>query len=872
MNGHLDHLPDIILLEFDFRFPLPRGRTLFPRQRITAPRSILPCKNGHARMTPSSDLLANVDPQALPMISGTRFFVTAAFVGNLLLAPHLATGQLACPPVAHSSNDEIAICAVKQEKDGPIFKLHVRSKIDYRDFTLWSDEATYNSDTGDVALDGHVVLDGGSNDEHIKASHGTYNVQSETGRFYDVVGTIGYRQRASRLLLISSEPFAFSGKIVDKTGPDHYVVHDGTVTTCKSPHPKWQFNTHRAVVTAGGNALIYFSTFRIRGIPLLYFPFATHPVDRSKRQSGLLMPKIGNSSSKGTFLGDSFYWAINKSMDAEIGAEYFSRRGWAQRGDFRARPSNSSYLNLTYFGVIDRGIGTPKVRQGGEEVRLDAVGRIGHNFRAVTDVDYLSSFVFRVAFYDVFNQAVNSEVRSQAFLSNTTRGFSYNAFGQRYQNFQSTNNGDVITILHAPSFDFSSVDRELGKSHFYWGIETAAEGLYRSEPSFRTPRLVGRFDAKPSVSLPLHFGEWSLRPEVGIRDTLYTEQLGPSSSMGPSSDPINRKALETSLELRPPVLERIFDHEILGRKLKHVIEPRVVYRRVMGVDNFSKILRFDERDILSDTNEVEYGVVTRLFAKRSPSATENCSTTGLPSPNQPSPSQTISLPWEQPDTQPSKTSNCPVGPPARELVSWELAQKYFLDTNFGGALVSGSRNVFTTTADFTAIAFLTSPRHLSPLISRLRIQPGSNVDAEWDLGYDFTSGRINASTAVLSYHIGQVSFGGGDTYLRIPGEASAPNNTAAAPASFHQFRMQLGYGRSNKRGLSGATAFGFDANLGLLQYSAVQTTYNWDCCGITVEYRRFALGTIRNDNQYFFTYSLANIGSFGNLMRKERLY
>ncbi len=131
-------------------------------------------------------------------------------------------------------------------------------------------------------------------------------------------------------------------------------------------------------------------------------------------------------------------------------AEYFSRRGLAQRGDFRARPSDSSYINLTYFGVMDRGIGTPKISQGGEEVRLAAADRIGHNFRAVTDVDYLSSFLFRVAFYDVFNlaaTAVSSEVRSQAFLSKTTEGFSYNAFAQRYQNFLSTNTGDVITIL-----------------------------------------------------------------------------------------------------------------------------------------------------------------------------------------------------------------------------------------------------------------------------------------------------------------------------------------------------------------------------------------------------------------------------------------
>ncbi len=47
-----------------------------------------------------------------------------------------------------------------------------------------------------------------------------------------------------------------------------------------------------------------------------------------------------------------------------------------------------------------------------------------------------------------------------------------------------------------------------------------------------------------------------------------------------------------------------------------MIEPRVIYRYVTGVDNFARILRFDERDILSNTNEVEYGVVNRLYAKR----------------------------------------------------------------------------------------------------------------------------------------------------------------------------------------------------------------------------------------------------------------
>ena len=803
------------------------------------------------------------------MISRTRFLVAAAFLGHLFSAHLSATTQLRCPPVAHTSKDDVTICAIQQEKIGSIFKLHVRGRIDYHGLTMWADEATYNEDTDNVTLEGHVVLDGGPNNEHVEASHGTYNVRTDKGRFYDVVGTIGYRQRP-RLLLTSSNPFAFTGKIVDKLDPDHYVVHNGTVTTCKLPHPKWQFDMHRAVVTPGDNALIYFSTFRIRGLPIFYFPFATHPLGR-ERQSGLLTPNFGRSSTKGTILGESFYWAINRSMDAEIGAEYFSSRGWAQHGIFRARPSDNSYLRLTYFGVMDRGIGTPKVNQGGEEVRVIGADRLPHNFRLVGDVDYLSSFLFRLAFYEVFNQAVNSEVRSQGFLSNTTNGTSFNVFVQRYQDFQGTNTGNLITILHTPSFDLSSVDRELGNSPFYWNFEAAGEGVSRSESTFRTASLVGRFDINPSLSLPVLFRGWSLRPEVAVRDTVYSQQLVPVNGLAVASgDPINRRAIETSVELRPPALQRVFDRELFGRKLKNVIEPRVVYRRVTGVDNFPRILRFDERDILTNTNEVEYGAVTRLFGKRSSSTKPGCGTATLPLPDHARPLQTVWDPFDQePDIQQPRAVDCPAVPAAHELVSWELTQKYFLDTTFGGALVSGTRNVFTTTADFTAIAFLTSPRHLSPLVSRLRVDPDSNVDAEWDLDYDFKSGRINASSVLVNFHIDQISFTGGDFFLYIPADMLSSNNTAT---SFHQFRTLAKYGNTNKRGLSGAAGFGFDLNAGELQVSSFQGTYNWDCCGITAEYARVKIGSIRNENVYRFTFSLANIGSFGTMRPRERLY
>jgi LPS-assembly protein len=811
------------------------------------------------------------------MISRTRFLITAAFVCHLLLAPRLVTSQLQSvpntaepvqveasapsPPVIQRE-ENVRIQAIEQEKDGPVYKLRGHVEIRYGTYSLYADEVTYNSDTGEANFEGHAVLDGGPNDEHIEASHGNYNLRTESGKFYDVIGTIGVQARGKAMILTSSTPFAFTGKTVEKTSRDHFIVNDGSVTTCELPRPKWTFNAHKVVVDVGGNARVYRSSFRIRDVPVFYFPFAAFPTERLGRKSGFLIPSFGRSSTKGTIFGDSVYWAITRSMDATAGAEYYSQRGWAQRGQFRARPSDTSYVDFTYFGVLDR------KHQGGEDVTLSGEGRFLQNFRAVTTIDYLSSFIFRLAFSETFTQAVNSEVKSQAFLSNTTRGFSYNALVQRYQDFESSQNGDVITILHAPSFALSSVDRRLGRSPLYWSIDAAAEGLSRSEPGFNTGDLLGRFDLTPTISLPLsHYG-WSIRPELALRNTVYTQQLVPvSGNVGVAqSNPINRKALEGTVDLRLPALARIFEKPVLGRKLKHVIEPRVTYRYVTGVDNFANILRFDARDILSNTNEVEYRVINRLYSRRVTEQPEDCAPTGMSSLRIGAPGEQIQ-PWER--TYIPQASTCPAGSQAREIVTWEIAQKYFLDPTFGGALVNGRRNVFTTTADFTGIAFLTEPQHISPLISRLRVQTNSQADAEWDLDYDFKKHRVNASTALVNYRIGEFTFGGGDAFVQsLPGLTG----TFAVPQDFNQFRILFGYGHPNKRGFSGASSFGFDEKLGFLQYATMQSTYNWDCCGATFEYRRFNLGSVRNENQFRFSFTLSNVGSFGNLRKQERLY
>jgi LPS-assembly protein len=741
--------------------------------------------------------------------------------------------------------DELVYIVADQfEQSETSYMLHGDAQIDFRDYVLYADEISYDSSSGEAVATGHVKLQGGEYNIHMEASRAEYNVTNATGKFYDVHGTTGLKLGSRRTTLTTSSPFTFAGRQVDKTGPNLFVVHHGSITSCELPHPKWTFSAERINFEVGGLAKLHHSTFRLRSIPVVYLPYAEHPVEHLGRQSGFLIPSAGQSSVKGTILGESYFWAINRSMDATLGLEYFSKRGFAEHANFRAVTSENSHLTAIYFGVIDRGLGPTHVDQGGEDVKIQAEQYFPQNVRAVANVEYLSSYLFRVAFAETFTTAVNSEVKSDVFASRNDNGYSLGILAQRYQNFQSTNKGDSFSILHVPSIDASSVDRQLFGTPFFYGFDASATGLSRRSPTFSSANLVARLDAHPRISLPLLFRGWTFRPAVAVRDTFYSQHKTPESALDIGStinDPLNRKDFEGELEVRPLRLEKIYEKGIFGKPLKHTIEPSMTYRYVTGVNNFLGVIRFDNTDLVSNTNEVEYGLTNRIYIKPRNQKCEN---------NDP---------------------NTPCSHVATELLSWEVAQKYFIDPRFGGALVPGVRNVLETTVEFSGIAFLTEPRVFSPVTSRLHIRTSQHTDLQWLLDYDPKKGRINASDVFFDYHVGHYFVGGSHALLHAPGEVFLSSSTPTVE-KFNQFRATAGIGSPSRRGLSLAGNVGYDLNLTSLQYNAVQTSYNWDCCGLNFEYRRFVLGPVRNESQYRFAFSLANIGTFGNLRRQERVF
>jgi len=816
---------------------------------------------------------------------------------TVLVASHLVASAPAfttpMPGVLQATSSEapkllqpVTIRAIEQSRQGDEYHLDGDVEILFETYTLRAEHAVYHDDTGDVQANGRVVLDGGPHDAHIVAVRAEYNVKNDTGVFYDASGILGAVLRANNVALTTSNPFLLRGSVVRKTARDRFVVEHGSVTSCAEPRPTWDFHADKIDVVAGEDAKLYHSTFRLLNLPIFYFPYTKAPASEDARTSGFMLPALGQSNTKGYIFGDSFYWAINRSNDLTVGAEYLSKRGWSETMHLRSRPSQNSSVELQFYGVQDRGIdvqqtvsgvtSTVHQDQGGEEVRLLASDDRGQ-WRAATNVDYLSSFIFRQAFSATYTQAVNSEVRSVMYLAHNSGGYSLNASAERYQNFYqdpvSSLYSDQIRILHLPMVEANAMERRLANTPVFWGVDSSLGGLERSEPGFVTANLVGRFDLRPRVALPLQFGGWSLRPEFAVRDTLYSQQLGPSAGnpLGAAEgSQLNRRDTEVAVELRPPVLEKVFGGELSWRSLKHVIEPIFTYRYVSGVDNFQKVLRFDTVDIQSNTSQFEYDIIQRIYGHRKATRHEaGCELT--PDVPQTRESREKLPTFYIPGVSAVRPKCEDESQTSRELVSWEVRQIYYADHKFGGALVTGRRNVFADTIDLSGMAFLDGPRLWSPVVSKLRIQTTANTDVQWQFDYDSVKGRINSSAAFAEYRLGNYFFGASHVFFHVPAN-SVTEIYASEPLVFHQIRALIGYGHPNKRGFSGGASVGYDTNLNFLQYAAVQTSYNTDCCGFSFEYRHTNVSSVPVENQYRFAFTLANIGTFGNMKRQEKLY
>ncbi len=326
-----------------------------------------------------------------------------------------------------------------QRRQGDLYIADGDVDVRYGDMRLRADHVEYNNSTYESLATGHVLFD--YENQHIESDEAHYNVSTGHGLFRNVHGTVKMDRRPNPTLLVSENPLYFEAREVERFQNDVYFVRDAWITVCDPARPKWQFFAAHARIRLDRNVALVNTNFRLFRVPLIWLPYATAPAGRNVRQSGLLIPEVGDSSRKGFVFGDSYYWAPLPWFDTTLGAQFLSRRGSEERGELRTRPFENTSLKYTYFGVIDRGLKDElgiRHPQGGHQQQLEVQSLLPHNWRFVADVNELSSLTFRLAFADTFGDAINSEIRSAVFLSNNFNGFSLN--------FASLNDRSFLTI------------------------------------------------------------------------------------------------------------------------------------------------------------------------------------------------------------------------------------------------------------------------------------------------------------------------------------------------------------------------------------------------------------------------------------------
>lgn len=770
-------------------------------------------------------------PKATAWQSSRKLLLPFVAFLAIMALPRIVSGQAPTQqlPKLPQAGGEATLEADSQ--GGEVGKTyHADGNVDlrYENLRLRADHVEWNQETDVVVARGHVQLDYLT--QHVEADDAEYELRTSRGKFHHVHATFALQRRPTPTLLTSPNPLYFEAEEADRLDENTYRIHKAWLTVCDPQHPTWKFYAPLATVQLQKSVHLENGNFRILSVPVLYLPVATFPAEK-RRDSGFLIPEFGESSRKGWILGDSVYWAPVDWADATVGSNYFSKRGWSQKAQIRMRPWENARLEADYFGVMDRGLEdppNPPILQGGHEMHFLFTALLPDDWRAVADLDQLSSLTFRLAWSETYTQAVNSEVRNTAFLTRNFDGYSLDVAALSYENFLSATPQSSITLRTAPEARFSSVDRPLwNKLPIYFSFDAFTGASHRGETvtPFDTPAFVERSEFSPTVTMPLQWGSWlALTPTFTFRSTYYGGQVQNEQFL---SEGFFRNTEEFSLDIRPPSFDRLWGDG--DTRWKHTIEPDIQYNYVTGVNDFGRIVRFDEDDTVTDTDEVEYSVTQRLYRKTDDGDAE-------------------------------------------ELVSWQLAQKYFFDPTFGGALVPGQRNVFQTLADLTPFAFADEPRRFSPIVSDVTIEPGKRYDTEFILNYDPQRNRMTAIGTLLKLKPYKESF----LTLAQFSTVNLPVNPVPPPVNFqqrsNQVRALIGYGDLTRPGLNVTFGASYDLTQGGFQNQIAEFSYNGSCCGIGFEYRKFSFGTIRNENQYLVTFRIANVGSAGNLRRAEKIF
>ncbi|MCG8567626.1 MAG: LPS assembly protein LptD [Desulfobacterales bacterium] len=509
---------------------------------------------------------------------------------------------------------------------------------------LEADYVEFSNETKDAHAKGNVLLVAGEDSITCKAIR--FNLATE-------IGTIEQGN-----VFIQKNNFYIKGDTIQKTGKDTYRVENGSLTACDGDVPDWKITGKDIEVTVEGYGFAKHTVLWAKKLPTLYSPFLAFPV-KTKRQTGLLAPRFGTSDRLGFEYDQPLFLALSRDTDATLSVDYMSDRGVKLGTQYRYVLTPKS-KGTVYWDFLDDskigdstkyGYSTTPNRTNTDRYwfRMKADQELPSGFTAKLDIDYVSDPDYLLEFKDgvtgfnatdeefekAFGRSLDSyddtTRKNSITLNKSWANYSFGVQAIWYDNVIARRDDTPDTTLQTlPEISFDSTRQQLGKTGFYYTLESDVTAFYRqdtqdednTDPALETLVNGQRLDIYPKLYRPTTFAKsFHFTPYIGTRSTFWnTDDF--TDAHGDDDNLRSRFLIDTGADLYAK-LNRVFSPGFsFAEKVQHSLIPKLTYRYIPEVDQ-TDLPQFTDIDSIEQENKFTWTLTNTFTGKTTEEGADN---------------------------------------------------------------------------------------------------------------------------------------------------------------------------------------------------------------------------------------------------------
>ena len=468
-------------------------------------------------------------------------------------------------------------------------------KVEQDGMRVEADRIVLNNRTGQAAAEGKVYLQ--EKGDIIRADRLQLNIATKAGIIYN--GD----------LFMSKDNLHLKGERIERRSESVYHIENGRFTTCDEN--EWYLKADEIDVDMDRYATGHGVSFNMAGLPVFYTPYLLFPV---RRQTGLLIPEMGYSSSDGFLFKNSFFWALSDYKDLTFYSDYRARHGLGTAVEYRYVNSSDS-IGQVFLNVFDTfnqyrpqgpasALAPPDKRwllsyQHKEEIAEDL------SIRA--DINLVSDFAYFRSLEKKLELTSQPYLDSNLFYVERWDTASLYLLGQYAIDLTQDSNENTVQKL--PELRYTIFEEQLA-GPLHANFEASAANFSR-----RRGDNVMRADFNPRLSAAFNIGGLTLTPRVGIRGTYYDRSRPPELPDGILlSEPTSRTYYYGGADLNAR-FSRVYGSDGAAGfgRIRHSIEPGINYSYIPTIQE-TNLPQLDAVDTVARQNLLSLALINRLTA------------------------------------------------------------------------------------------------------------------------------------------------------------------------------------------------------------------------------------------------------------------